>query len=115
VLLGECKAKGKTYHYQIRDSEGECRSIEGKGRRTYPIVRSRGGGEAVGPWGNRDGGGEAVRVQQRRRRGRAGAAEAEVAPGGCGSRAPLTPGGCCSCDTGRVGGLRELGLYLFVG
>ena len=63
MLLGECKAKGKIYHYQIRDSEGECRSIEGKGRRTYPIVRSRGGGEAVGPWGNRDGGGEAVRVQ----------------------------------------------------
>ena len=83
--------------------------------------------------------------QGRRRRGRAGAAEAEerpcgnrtggrrvggvsrgrrcpqrraasqVAPGGCGSRAPLTPGGCCSWDTGRVGGLRELGLYLFVG
>ena len=76
MLLGECKAKGKTYHYQIRDSEGECRSIEGKGRRTYPIVRSRGGGEAVGPWGNRDGGGEVVRVQQRRRRGRAGAGQA---------------------------------------
>jgi len=75
VLLGECKAKGKIYHYQIRDSEGECRSIEGKGR-TYPIVRSRGGGEAVGPWGNRDGGGEAVQVQQRRRRGRAGAGQA---------------------------------------
>ena len=52
VLLGECKAKEKTYHYQIRDSEAEasasatsaseCRSIEGKGRRNYPIVRSRG-------------------------------------------------------------------------
>ena len=30
----------------------------------------------MGPWGNRDGGGEAVRVQQRRRRGRAGAGQA---------------------------------------
>ena len=29
----------------------------------------------MGPWGNRDGGGEAVRVQQRRRIGRAGAGQ----------------------------------------
>ena len=51
----------------------------------------------------------------RRRAGSPASAASQVAPGGCGSRAPLTPDGCCSWDTRRVGGLRELGLYLFVG